>query len=276
MKGIFYKTYVALRDVKNRLVTGYYSFRINTSNDPYKILFSSQPHKVLWVLGHMRAGTSLFAHILNTHPDIIGFGETHIQYRSEEDLKKLAYKVYHRLRCANMSHKYVFDKILHNNKIIDEKLIEAPQIDIIFLIREPEETILSTIKLKPHWDREQAINYYINRLEKLEETARRINNKERCFVMTYEQLIWHTEPTFASMKEFLKVQHPFSEKYEILETTGQEGIGDQSVNIKTGEIVRKEKKSDPKIDPKLLEKGIKAYNQCYETLTQYCKFVESE
>ncbi|MGD2183363.1 sulfotransferase family protein [Lusitaniella coriacea] len=274
MKNIPKEIYAALREVKNRLVTGYYSFRIETPKDPYSILFSQKSHKVLWVLGHMRAGTSLFSHILNTHPDLIGFGETHIEYESEADLQKLAYKVYHRLRCANMSHQYVFDKILHNNKIINEQLIEIPQIDIIFLIREPEETVLSLIKLKPHWNRQQAMDYYVKRLEKLEKNAQQIDNKKRCFVMTYEQLIWHTEPTFVSMKEFLKVQHPFSEEYEISEITGQKHIGDQSENIKTGRIIRKEKKSDPQIDPKLLEKGIKAYNQCYQTLTQYCTFVE--
>ncbi|MBE9117156.1 hypothetical protein IQ249_14745 [Lusitaniella coriacea LEGE 07157] len=78
------------------------------------------------------------------------------------------------------------------------------------------------------------------------------------------------------MKEFLKVQHPFSEEYEISDITRQKHIGDRSENIKTGQIIRKEKKSDPQLAPKLLEKGIKAYNQCDETLTQYCTFVESE
>ncbi|MGV2388843.1 MAG UNVERIFIED_CONTAM: sulfotransferase [Microcystis novacekii LVE1205-3] len=42
----------------------------------------------------MRSGSSLLTHILNSNPEIIGFGETHLVYESEQDFKALMFQLY--------------------------------------------------------------------------------------------------------------------------------------------------------------------------------------
>jgi hypothetical protein len=44
------------------------------------------PRKSLFVLGHMRSYSSLLCHILGSHPQIDGYCETHIKYRTRFDL----------------------------------------------------------------------------------------------------------------------------------------------------------------------------------------------
>ncbi|MDY7013544.1 MAG: sulfotransferase family protein, partial [Cyanobacteriota bacterium] len=83
----------SLRDIKNEIIRKYFEYRIQTPHDPYRILFRLQPYRVLFILSHMRSGSSLLTHILNSNPEIIGYGETHLQYSSEADFKRLMLKV---------------------------------------------------------------------------------------------------------------------------------------------------------------------------------------
>jgi LPS sulfotransferase NodH len=39
-------------------------------------------YEFVHILSHMRSGSTLLAHLLASHPEIIGYGETHIRYRS--------------------------------------------------------------------------------------------------------------------------------------------------------------------------------------------------
>ena len=87
-----------IRLLKNHAVHQYYQTRIDIPNDPYKILGRSKLDRILFVLSHMRSGSSLLTHILNTNNEIIGYGETHIKYSSELDFKALLSKVYLRFK----------------------------------------------------------------------------------------------------------------------------------------------------------------------------------
>ena len=37
-------------------------------------------YELLFVLGHMRSKSSLLVHLLNSNPEVLGYGETHIGY----------------------------------------------------------------------------------------------------------------------------------------------------------------------------------------------------
>ncbi|NER27282.1 MAG: sulfotransferase family protein [Symploca sp. SIO1C4] len=263
-----------LRKAKSEIVNNYYSFRINTTSNPYNILFRREPYKILLILGHMRAGSSLLTHLLTTNPEITGFGETHLQYSSERDFKNLILKVYSRIREPKMNHKYVLDKILHNNKFTEREIPYSEQLYTIFLVREPKRSIPSIIGIKPHWSQEQAFAYYSRRLLMLENYAKTINSKERSFFLTHNQLINNTELVFQSLQKFLGVKQPFSEQYEISSTTGQRGVGDWAGNIKAGRIIRNSQKSESSMSPELIEQGIQAFNQCCHTLSEYCQTIE--
>jgi hypothetical protein len=264
------KTLDFLRNVKNTSIRKYYEFRLNSASDPYEILGRKSFYKILFILSHMRSGSSLLTHILNSNPEIIGYGETHTQYASEKDFKTLMFKVYWNIRDLNMNHKYILDKVLHNNKFLEYQFLVSDKIFGIFLIREPQRSLASMLELKPHWSEKDALNYYCERLSKLEEYAKLINNKERSLLIVHDQILNNSEAVFESLKKFLGTQQGFSEKYQIMRTTGQRDVGDWQGNIKAGRIIRTPRKLDNKISQESLEQGIQAFNQCQSVLVQYC------
>ena len=264
----------SLRDYKNQLVNDYYDFRISTPQNPYTIALRGNPYKILFILSHMRSGSSLLTHLLTTNPEIIGFGEAHIEYDSDQTLKTLIRKVYRDTRQLRMNHKYVLDKLLHDKKLVDEKILFSEEVRAIFLIREPKRALASILTLKPHWNENQAIEYYSSRLATLEKYAKLINNKKHSLFITHEQILNNTQSVFKMMQDFLEVKQPFSEEYQVLSMTGTRGIGDSSENIKSGRIVRTNKTSEIAISSELIEQGLQSFVQCCTTLPQYCQIVD--
>ena len=264
----------AIRDLKNNTAEKYYQLRIKTVPEPCRIFWRFQPYKILFILSHMRSGSSLLTHILNSNPEIIGYGETHINYTSEANFKDLIFKVYWEMRDYKMQHKYILDKILHNKKILNNNLLASNNIRTIFLIREPVRSLNSIIALKPHWSEKKTLNYYLERLAMLENYAKIIDNKNHGLFITHKQLLQQTNLVFEKLKNFLDANEGFSEQYEILRTTGRSGIGDSSKNIKAGRIVREPRRLDKKISPESIAKAMPLFNQCSETLSEYCSVVE--
>ncbi len=263
------------RDIKNNLANNYYQFRINTDQDPYQIRFREKPFRILFILSHMRSGSSLLTHLLNSNPEIIGYGETHINYSSELDFKTLMFKVYWNIKNYQMDHKYLLDKVLHNHKFLTDNFLVSDQVYSIFLIREPQRTLASILEIKPHWSEEKALIYYQERLGVLESYARLINNKKQSFFITHEQLIDQTDLVFNGLKNFLETQESFSEQYETLRTTGRKGIGDSSENIKAGYIIRNRTQIDTKFSGELVEKATHSFKKCLTTLSIHCSTIDT-
>ncbi|MEQ9551075.1 MAG: sulfotransferase family protein [Coleofasciculus sp. G3-WIS-01] len=274
-----------IRLYKNDLVSGYFHFRINTLADPYTILGRAQPYKILFILSHMRSGSSLLTHLLNSNSEIIGYGETHIQYDSEQDFKNLFLKVYlhsreftklEDLNKLQMNHKYVLDKVLHDNKFLTEDFLRSQQIYALFLLREPQRSLASIMDLKPHWNEETACHYYINRLSSLVSYAQLINSKKRSMFLTYEQLLNHTDSVFMALKQVLETRENFSEQYEVLRTTGMPNVGDHKGNIKAGRIIRNQRKLENIISAELIDKARLHFDKCSETLSEYCSTINKK
>ena len=254
----------------HRLTYKYFQVRIDTPKDPYKILFRPQPYQVLFILSHMRSGSSLLTHILNSNPEIIGFGETHLVYESEQDFKALMFKLYWRLKDLNMNHKYILDKVLHDQKFLDHSFLQSDAVKTIFLLREPKRTLASILDIKPHQNEQHALGYYTGRLATLESYARLINSKEKSLFITHNQVLNQSQLVFNSLQSHLDTKTGFSEEYRVLKTTGTRGIGDSSENIKAGKIIKQARKLDIEISDDVLTQAQKAYDQCYETLSHYC------
>lgn len=274
----------SIRSFKNDIISKYYKFRIHTPHTPYTILLKPHPYQVLFILSHMRSGSSLLTHLLVSNPEIIGIGETHIRYASEEDFKKLLMKLYWHeqefrkvqdLINLRMNHRYVLDKVLHDSKFLGESFLESANVRSIFLIREPQRTLVSMLDHKPHWTEDDALSYYTRRLATLERYAKLINSKERSIFITHEQLIKNTDATFQTLQDFLKTKEGFSENYQILKTTGKRNVGDFKENIKSGRIVREARKIDIQVSSAITEKAEKAFAQCYQTLSEYCWTIEN-
>jgi hypothetical protein len=234
----------------------------------------------------MRSGSSLLTHILVSNPEIIGFGESHIKYSCELDFKKLMMKVYCQfqefkkfpedLTKFSMDHTYILDKVLHNQKFLDHSFLLSEQIYTIFLLRKPQRTLASLLDLKPHWNQEDAFNYYGDRLLKLQEYAQIINNKKRTLLITHAQILNQTDRVLETLQNFLGTKVAFSEEYNILESTGKRDIGDHRGNIKAGKIIRTPRKlNNYEISPELIEKGVNLYDECRNKLSKYCQTIDT-
>ncbi|MDY6782651.1 MAG: sulfotransferase [Cyanobacteriota bacterium] len=274
----------SLRALKNEIVRKYFEYRIQTPHDPYSVLFRPQPYRILFILSHMRSGSSLLTHILSSNPEIMGYGETHLQYASEADFKKLMLKVCLRSQESrgfevferlNMNSRYILDKVLHNNKFINTEFIKSENLYFIFLIREPQRSLASICELKQNWNSEQALRYYAGRLDYLQQYARIINGKKRSLFITYEQLLNQSNLVFEGLQKLLNTQNPFSEEYQILKTTGMKSVGDSKGNIKAGRIVREKRKIAVDIEPELADLGIQSFEQCSQTLSKYCQTIST-
>ncbi|MDJ0660578.1 MAG: sulfotransferase family protein [Crocosphaera sp.] len=239
-----------------------------------------EPYKVLFILSHMRSGSSLLTHILISNPAIKGYGESHIQYQLEADLRSLYYKAYfHNQEFTNlqdlgklrMNHTYILDKLLHDKKLLNNNLLKSEDFYFIFLIREPNRSLASMLDHKPHWTQENAVDYYSQRLETLSKYSSIINSKKRSFFLTYDQLINKSEPVFTFLQNFLETQEGFSENYQVLNTTGKRNIGDFKENIRSGRIIRKPRPLDFSISPDLLEKAKNKFDECHKILHKSCQ-----
>lgn len=103
-----------VKQLAKKAIYNYYSFSFDKTERPNQILF---------MLGHMRSGSSLLTHILNTNPEISGFGESHLKYSTKEDFKELIYQVHQTLGKWQVDEKYILDKILHDSHLVDETLL---------------------------------------------------------------------------------------------------------------------------------------------------------
>jgi len=127
------------RKIKDFIIKNYFNFRIDTVDSPYKVRLRKRDYKFIFLCSHMRSGSSLLTHILVSNPEIIGYGETHINYSSEANLNELVKKVYSKVKNYKMDENYVLDKVLHNNKFEDYHFLTSDHIKTIFLLREPKE-----------------------------------------------------------------------------------------------------------------------------------------
>ena len=240
------------------------------------------PQKVIFLLSHMRAGSTLCINLLCTHPEIIGMGESGISYSSVSDFKILRGKIYSRRSKLIVTEKYLLDKLDNNPDISNPEILLNDNIKCIFLLRDAESTLSSIlnknfIKLvcpKQIESEKWASYYYQTRLAKLIEYAKIIDNKERSLYFTYEQLIVDTQKIFKALKQFLDLQDNFSENYLPLSNKGFFGsVGDPvSEKITSGSIIRK---PTPKIllPQEILQKCLESYQSTNATLLKYCRCI---
>jgi hypothetical protein len=198
-------------------------------------LLVGHEYRYVFILAHVRSGSTLLSHILSSHPEFIGAGETHISYRIPADLPKLVIKTCEFLHRPILRETFVVDQINHQY-VTDEVLLSEQVYKCLILIREPEATLKSMVNLGL-WDEKQALELYVNRLEALGRYGLLL--KDRAALVEYDELIDHTEHTLAALTSFLSVDSPLTSNYATHRMTARVvGYGDPSDNIKTGQIVR--------------------------------------
>ena len=226
------------------------------------LLLSMRDYRFVFILGHMRSGSSLLAHLLADHPDIVGAGETHLSYRTAEDLSNLIVKTSELLRRPVLREAYLVDQINHPY-VADEVLRSGRLYRCVILVREPEATIKSTMSMLKCPEQE-ALDVYTKQLDELIHYGRLLGG--RALALQYDDLVDRTDATLAALTRFLGLTSPLTPHYATHRMTGRvEGYGDPSGNIKSGKIVRT---AGHKIllSPDTLHSGTRAFDNCLADL----------
>lgn len=217
-----------------------------------------RPYHRILLLSHMRANTSLFGHLLGSHPEIDGYYELHIGYYSWKSFirQKLIYFAEHQ---SKPDAKYIFDKVLASEHDVNTSLFENSDDKVIFMLREPNATIASIIKLyqKVEPDHEYttlagASQYYSERLMQMVTMAK---NMKGSFIFIEAEAITQTpDEILAALSDYLALTTPLSKEYKILPKTGEKRAGDSSKNINSGVITAKDTVVKPLegLDPKVI------------------------
>ena len=253
----------------------------------YEILTKyRKPYQYIHLLTHPRSGSTLLSHILISHPDITGIGESKLVYSSSKDFKKLPVLVALQLRKFPFlgGERYAFDKLVHNWLIAAENVgnIYHQNDYIIFLLRKPTSTLNSMSRLswitKKENPNEYVVEWYIERIKVIQKYCQQLKMSKfnHMAVLTYNQIINDTQKVFRMLEDFLKLDHPLSEKYQIFRTTGHWGAGDASEYIKSGKIIKQREQKKPLVVNfnDQLDKVNKAYQDCYRELTSNCLSIE--
>jgi hypothetical protein len=228
--------------------------------------FVQGDRKMLFVLGHMRAGSSLLTHILCSHPNVIGYGETQNVYCTPEDFGATALKVYRKTGQRPDHTSYLLDKVLHEWKIARSGILGLPSVRIVFILRKPEEALSSLIQSLDYiQEPEQAVDHYEAQLQWVREVARSTDSQRWTYV-TYAELTQNTEAVFNRLERKLNLTTPLSERYETTRHTGEAGTGDIGPHIAAGRIKRNIKRQmDERMRP-YLRSASREFRRCLQTL----------
>lgn len=183
----------------------------------------------VFLLAHMRCGSTAMSNIICSHPQISGYGEAHIRYGGREALGLLAIN---QMRRGEWKPKatYLFDKILH-----DRYHREVPAAFFssrgIFLLREPEPTIRSIVNLfqvigKAGYNSHiEAANYYAERLETLASLWDRFAPEQR-IGLTHRSLLFAPDEALAAISARIGLVPPLTNHYRSPKASLLGGGGD--------------------------------------------------
>ena len=191
----------------------------------------------LFVIGHMRSYSSLLAHILGSHPRIVGYAEMHQKYRNVLDLLELTRKVE---RTCDKSYvgRYVLDKILHP-QALNERVVGRPDVRVIAIARDPEASVSSILAIRAGGidSIERAVAYYVERMETLMRVCD-LRDGDVAYV-DGEAILENTDLSLRALSAHLRVEPDLCSEYSTFRFTGVPKYGDPSEWIRSGRVVRR-------------------------------------
>ncbi|MES1243955.1 MAG: sulfotransferase [Acidobacteriota bacterium] len=224
----------------------------------------SDGRRYLFLLGTMRSGSTLLASILCSHPGVLGYGETHVVYRSAADFGELEARVCraHGIGPEQIGPRRVLDKLLHDGLLPDLRVFEGADLTCLFLLREPRRTIRSLLhQLGSTLD--DAFAYYHARLASLERYARVF---PRAAFLAYEDLAADPERTLAGLTAFLGLSPPLSAEYRLQPLHDVKGVGDRSEAIRAGRVLANPRELAVELPEDRVAEAVDAWRRCREAL----------
>ncbi|MBZ0104088.1 MAG: hypothetical protein K8H84_00510 [Sulfuricella denitrificans] len=232
---------------------------------------SSERYARIFLLSHMRAFTSLAGHILGSHPEINGYYEMHV---SLEDVSALdrQLEVFMEGDVFKENSRYLFDKLLHNDYLLKPDQLGQTDMKILISLLEPEQTIKSIVDLFAQKEIEdlyaspvEAANYYIARIQALAGFAR--TSRQPYYYFDAELFQRAPERLLPKLSDWLELDSPLSERYQIFSHTGKARKGDSSERIHSGTIDRTPVDySHIAIPEDVLRMAREAYRECRQDI----------
>ena len=231
--------------------------------------------RYLFVLGHMRSYSSLLCHILGSHPQIDGYCETHVKYRTRLDLLRLRSRVV-KLTGEPLSGRYVLEKMLHNYAFAPS-ILRSPRTFAIVLVRQPIPAVQSIVNMGLqygavawHRDLDTVVRYYEERLATLVRLADELRG--RVMFMEAETLLSRTSDVLDGIGGLLDLNEPLRSDYRRFAHTGEGGFGDPSETITTGRVsnTARELRTPVMIPAALCARLERAHAACLASLRDRC------
>jgi hypothetical protein len=235
----------------------------------------SSERRHLFVLGHMRCYSSLLCHILGSHPQIDGYCETHVKYRTRFDLLRLRSRVV-KLTGEPLRGRYVLDKVLHNYPFASS-ILRSPNTLAIVMVRRPVPTVQSIVNMGLHYsdiawyrDLDAVARYYEERVAALVRLADELRG--RVMFMEAETLLSRTDDVLQSIGGLLDLGEPLRSDYKRFAHTGEGGFGDPSETITTGRVTNavREPLTPVMLPAALVARLETAYAACSASLRDRC------
>lgn len=238
---------------------------------PRKAVAIAKPVQHIFFLSHMRAYSSLFGHLMGSHPQISGYYEMHIGYHSWKSLVRQKLRFFQDEE-PKAGFRYMFDKVLHSEHHVAIEILNSGRARPIFSLRNPGKTIPSIMKLyaredpaHPFNDPEFSTQYYIDRARSLVSITEELDYPY--FYLDAEAITQETERCLAALTQWLNLCPPLDSSYEVQKRTSQSRYGDTSEQLKSGKIENVEHVSgESALPPRLLEQALESYHTCREAM----------
>jgi hypothetical protein len=202
--------------------------------------------------------------LLNSSEEILGYGETHVEYVGRPSLVKPHDHVRDEFEkhgeSPRASPRYITGKILWPH-IHDDTLLRRAPLKTIVIVRAPEDALPSILSLemaKIQTPRE-ALQYYSNSLTR---TSQHLAAYDAPFALArYRDLTEQTEATLQELSEYLELGAPLTPTYNPMWSTGKRGAGAPSERIDEETVVSRRTDYEVGIGDEILSTVRERYQQ---------------
>jgi hypothetical protein len=164
---------------------------------------------------------------------------------------------------------------LHNDYRLNPEQLGPANIKILVSLLAPEQAIKSIVDLFSKKEVEdlyaspvEATNYYIERLKALADFCRSVNQS----YTYYDAELLQAEPEMLLPKltDWLELDSPLSERYQLFSQTGEAGKGDSSGLIHSGKIEKtRTDYSHIRLREEELSSALAVYRDCRSTIIDH-------
>ncbi len=210
---LFRLKYLALRPFKNGIAKLF--------------IRKTQQTNFVFIFGHMRSRSSLLAHILANHTEIVGIGETNRVYGNDVNFAKQVLACAYHEKSMQVFNKYILDQVNHNHMTPQEPLLLNYRIKYILLARPPKPAIESMMtafgqqKNRP-FSLQNAIEHYEKRLQFLLD-FKKSKDQDTVLIIHSDELIERSHETLKRISQFLCLNKVLEPEYAIHDYTGKRG-----------------------------------------------------